>query len=133
MSEQGWCFWSDPDTGREDLIRHSKDGTNCRRVVVIDPEDRKQIQRLTSALCREAGITLPTITGTSAMQAALRSLIESPKPREVYEHFSPAFCGGVGSGTTHALCGKVWKTSADVTVVGKCPECVEIVASGWTS
>jgi hypothetical protein len=41
---------------------------------------------------------------------------------------------GVGSGTTDALCGKVWKPCADNTVlVGKCPECVAIVAAGWIS
>jgi len=53
-----------------------------RPLVVIDPEDREQVERLTS-LVFEGARKRPYEGGAvEAMQAALRSLVADPKPEE---------------------------------------------------
>jgi hypothetical protein len=56
---------------------------DARPLVVIDPEDREQVEQLAAA-CRTAfGWTCgPTENDTTATQAALRSLVTPPKPPE---------------------------------------------------
>ena len=99
-----------------------------RSLVVIDPEDREQIEAAASALTA-ALINVPGggFMRANTVQAALRSLIKPPKP-EVYAHLAIA-----GNGSAQSLCGKVWVPSEDVTVVGRCPECDDLAenGSGW--
>lgn len=78
MSADQWCLYT-PDTGYERLILHTPGGTNCRRVVVLDPEDREQVMRLVKLA---AGIASPFEWRIEEMQAALRSLITPPRPEE---------------------------------------------------
>lgn len=54
-----------------------------RPVVVIDPEDREQVERLEADMAQRAGwIHLANTQRANALQAALRSLIAPPKPEE---------------------------------------------------
>jgi hypothetical protein len=49
-----------------------------RPLVVIDPEDREQVERLTAAMVNEYGVDVHY----DETQAALRSLIAPPRPPE---------------------------------------------------
>ncbi|MGZ4521040.1 MAG: hypothetical protein ACXVGA_06805 [Mycobacteriaceae bacterium] len=53
-----------------------------RPLVVIDPEDREQVERLTRAHCAAFDSTCVQPEEVNAMQAALRSLIAPPRPPE---------------------------------------------------
>lgn len=54
----------------------------CRPVVVIDPEDREQVERLTKAYCDARDGDNDLYRVSAILQAALRSLIAPPKPEE---------------------------------------------------
>jgi hypothetical protein len=56
----------------------------ARRLVVIDPEDREQVEALCRAEAAEYEVRLTALQPEeiTAMQAALRSLIADPKPEE---------------------------------------------------
>ena len=55
-----------------------------RPLVVIDPEDREQVERLTQTYLRDYdGVdTVAQVGEVDSMQAALRSLVAPPKPEE---------------------------------------------------
>lgn len=59
---------------------HPDSGTTPRPLVVIDPEDREQVERLADLLIVERATTDGVVH--SGVQAALRSLITPPKPEE---------------------------------------------------
>lgn len=99
----------------------------ARPLVVIDPESDDDVR----LLC-EAYRSVDHGVGTMPMQAALRSLIEPPKPDEVYEHYTPTSPNPIAARAV-AICGKVWRPNAANTVsIGKCPECAETIEAGWT-
>lgn len=131
----GLVWWTDHGFWRDKNVKE------VRPLVVIDPADRAALERLLLAMKREKQVFTsqswlgPIADDVKALEAALRSLV-GPKP-EVYEHY-PAPQGtsvSVSGGrlSTRSLCGKVWTPSPDVTVVGRCPECIELVESGWVS
>ena len=92
----------------------------ARPLVVIDPEDREQVE----AHWRMAGQTFPSY------RAALREFANPTPPREVFRHYIGSSDGDMKT----ALCGKVWQpNAANVTVMGDCPTCIEIVKSGWSA
>lgn len=64
-------------SSRMDCVRMD----DARPVVVIDPEDREQVERLIMAM-QQRGWTGLDDDAPSDMQAALRSLIAPPKPPE---------------------------------------------------
>lgn len=91
-----------------------------RPLVVIDPEDREQVERLWVAMLN---------VNRANAQAALREFANPPEPKpEVWEHLASR-----SDDTLTALCGKVWQPAENVTVVGRCPECLELTGSGWVS
>lgn len=55
--------------------------SSLRPLAVVDTEDRREIQRLLIAFCRAANLTVGTISGTDAMQAALREYANPKPPR----------------------------------------------------
>jgi hypothetical protein len=83
---------------RPSFVYTDRDGDSCsvwansndaRTLVVIDPEDREQVERVLIAMTEWAG-RVPysdmredgDLTQLDAAQAALRSLIEPPRPEE---------------------------------------------------
>lgn len=107
---------------------HVADPERFQAVVVIDPEDREQVERLAALLWpyysekKHAHLHKAEITAD-----ALR---EFAKPqRQVFEHY-PAT--ETSKGATLALCGKVWEPDPDVQNMGRCSACEEIVEAGWT-
>lgn len=94
----------------------------ARRLLVIDPEDKAAAHRLACLIADREGMSI----GYGRVQDGLREFLRPPKP-EVYEHLAVVN----GDGAT-SICGKVWTPSDDVTVVGKCPECVNsFIGTGW--
>lgn len=88
--DQGFGCRSGPQHDDAGTHVHYEDGdwnasirSDHRRLLVIDPEDREQIERLESAMADALGWTLlhngPRVDG---LQAALRSLLAPPKPDE---------------------------------------------------
>lgn len=94
-----------------------------RPLIVIDLEDPEQVERVTRAFANEYGVDLHV----DETLAALRSLIEPPKP-QVYSHIVVSR----GGPKRESLCGKVWTPGEDAEVVGKCPNCADI-AEEWVS
>lgn len=101
-----------------------------RPIVAIDPADALEVRRLADAFCHArwdhtgGGDECDPLT-FSSMQAALREYANPTPPKpEVYEHVPVDTRHGI----TQALCGKTWESGADVTVVGKCPECSGLAA-----
>ena len=114
----GWTNW-----GMEVLDR---DVDAVHAPVVIDPEDREQVERLTHTFYAVRGLGEPSLAPSriANMQAALR---EYASPTiTVFEHFMakpPSH-----DGTVTAMCGKVWRPGVrKVEIAGRCPECEEIV------
>lgn len=77
--------WVSSEPVKHTLVHHEVEGhvTDVRPLVVLDPEDREQVERLASA-CRAAfgwrtGADENDVTQT---QVALRSLTRPPKPDE---------------------------------------------------
>lgn len=104
--------------------------TSHRPLVVIDPEDRAQVARLlTIYLTEYDGMdSRPQKGEVRCMQAALRRLIADPKPK-VYAHLR---LGVSDDGVSSSVCGKVWRAGEDAEVVGKCPNCRDLVRE-WVS
>lgn len=84
MIDQCWCLWQNSE-GYEEIIHHSDGGRNCRRVVVIDPEDDETLRKFAAW----------TADGDYAewrldwVREFLRSLVAPPKPDEPTD---PAAC-----------------------------------------
>lgn len=102
--------------------------TSARRLLVLDPEDRAQVERLLTQFYDGLFGAVVQPEETDAMQAALRSLLAPPP--EVLEHY-PGRTDQAG--TVVSVCGKVWRPAENVTVVGRCETCEEIVSKGWVS
>lgn len=101
-----------------------KEVLEVRPLVVLDPEDLEQVERLDDLLLE----TLDDATAQVDMQAALRALM---KPRqEVFEHF--VLTAGIHGKQRTSICGKVWTPSNDSVSMGPCPECSAVVNAGWT-
>lgn len=106
----------------------------ARPLVVIDPDDHKQVERLADLFTERHHSSQQSDTasehGVRSMQAALR---EFATPRaEVYSHVVIKR----HSLDKVAICGKIWRpaSEAEVTVAGKCPDCLSIVNDeGWTA
>lgn len=118
----------------EDGARRRVNESRTRPLVVIDPEDREQVERLMKGLpvswdlfqSDDPELGEETI---AAGQHALRDFA-TPK-REVHEHLPER---ANSDGTLKAHCGKVWTPgSPDVVSVGRCPECAAFTESGWTA
>jgi hypothetical protein len=73
-------IWRHANGRWNELGEDEKYGT-YRPLLVIDPEDREQIERLTMAIFAEVGGDLPDGYTANEVQAALRSLLE-PEPEE---------------------------------------------------
>ena len=71
----GGVHWHHENGGWDPL---DGDKTEYRRLLVIDPEDRETVERLTKAYeqCYEGSFA----TKREAMQAALNAMLEPPKP-----------------------------------------------------
>jgi hypothetical protein len=130
-------YWSAPKGWPRGSV---SDECAIRPLVVIDPEDREQVERLIRAsVGTHSGC--PDVLEISAaqidhMQAALREFA-NPTPVEVFEHFvvSTGVDRLVVNGKREplrSLCGKSWQPDEQTVAVGKCPECVARVESGWT-
>lgn len=63
--------------GGFDLVDELAAGFTARPLVVIDPEDREQVERLADVFC-----AIPSSGWVAQMQAALRSLVAPPRPKE---------------------------------------------------
>lgn len=72
-------YWSAADGGWPQGVR--AEDLQYRPLVVIDPENREQVKRLTDAYLAQFGFAFADHR-TDAMQAALRSLITPPRPPE---------------------------------------------------
>jgi hypothetical protein len=70
---------SNPNGGGNACYCHGSSVTDARPLVVIDPEDREQIERLLSAYYNGEGNLGDLV---DKFQAALRSLVAPPKPVE---------------------------------------------------
>jgi hypothetical protein len=66
------------------VTNHPEAAVSIRPLVVIDPEDREQVERLTAACLNAFNWTgrKPREEEVTATQAALRSLLAPPKPDE---------------------------------------------------
>lgn len=106
-----------------------------RPLLVIDPEDREQVERLTVALFAEVGAAdLPDGYTANEVQAALRSLLE-PEPDE------PTRLGAVAQsddGSTwvraHLYGSKPWVRSAFVNEScgwADLPRRITVLSEGW--
>jgi hypothetical protein len=73
-------IWRHANGRWNELGEDEKYGT-YRPLLVIDPEDREQIERLTMAIFAEVGGDLPDGYTANEVQAAIRSLLE-PEPEE---------------------------------------------------
>lgn len=110
-----WALLTNPDYYWADDYSFFVGGP--RPLVVIDPEDREQVERLVDAYLDGSGGLV------DSMQFGLRSLLAPPKP-DVYRHVVNAGPGRVQT----SICGKVWTPTDDVNVVGKCPTCLSLVS-----
>ncbi|GAA2007866.1 hypothetical protein [Nocardioides kribbensis] len=128
FTTDGWAISDMPG------VRGVREFSDVRPLVVIDPEDREQVERLLSAYWVERNPEDPGDARrypgyVSDLQAALREFANpTPLKPEVYEHIVVSGPRGPQS----AICGKVWEPSEHVTVVGKCPECVA-QAARWVA
>lgn len=96
-----------------------------RPLVVIDPEDREQVERLRDILTPPGAMFRH---GCGEIEAALREFA-NPTPVEVFEHFvlEATNCAP----PLQSVCGKVWAPNDNSVSVGTCPECEAIVDAGW--
>jgi hypothetical protein len=78
VDSEGRCFWPGDEDARTVGIS-GKPLPNDRPLVVIDPEDREQVELLAAGYERDGE---PGDAAIDQMQAALRSLIAPPKPVE---------------------------------------------------
>lgn len=104
-----------------------------RPLVVIDPEDAEQVERLIRAFADARATQSQRYDGgwwAAIVEETQAALVRLARPPEAFEHYpaptSPA------NGVLNSLCGKVWKPKP-VTVMGRCPECTAIVDKGWVS
>lgn len=135
MAAAHWHTFRD---GRMDWDTLDFNGVTYRPLVVIDPEDREQVERLVAILHDGdswfgRGPNQPT--HASLLQKALHEFAD-PKPQEVFEHFVlrsgvDTLKGGVLPTGQRSVCGKVWEPSNKTVSVGKCPDCAALVESGW--
>lgn len=65
-------------TGGFDMVGELAEGYAARPLLVIDPEDREQVERLAKAVWDRP----PNEDGADAFQNALRSLLSPPTPEE---------------------------------------------------
>lgn len=105
---------------------HDDDVVSARPLVVIDPENRLQILRLGELIREHSAWT--TSAPALNLTAALEAFLNEP-PIEVYMHQVALEDGSTKTG----LCGKVWRPGGNVVVVGRCPECEEVVSRGWSA
>lgn len=90
--------WVLLDDGRQVNLDHEP-----RPLIVIDPEDLEQVERLERDLADRMGWHVTTINNARlfALQAALRSLVEPPKPEDVLaEVFKAAWHAADARGET---------------------------------
>jgi len=116
--------------------------TDHRPLVVIDPEDREQVERLEAILAGQHGWPVPhNEPRVGYMQAALRSLVADPKPEE------PTGLGAVVEDAEGrrwvrawegAIKGKVWTQGLDLGEDGTIFRAydgiaaVRVLAEGWS-
>jgi hypothetical protein len=82
---------------------------HCKAVVVIDPEDRDQVERLTVALFAEVGAAdLPDGYTANEVQAALRSLLEPEEPEEPEGIGALVLCAGDGEPSVRVGVPDIW-------------------------
>ena len=84
-SGDGLWTLSEPALGQIDHYDYEGQVTEVRPLLVLDPEDREQVERLTRTYLRDydGGVaTVPQPGEVNSMQAALRSLLSSAKPEE---------------------------------------------------
>lgn len=113
----------------------------ARRLVVIDPADREQVDRFLDAIDgegRQRGELPPRRTRAERIDSLQDALREFHDPCEVFEHFV------VRSGVDNlrgsdgkeqplrSICGKVWRPSDSTASAGRCPDCEELVGGMWT-
>jgi len=75
-TRKGWTY-CDGSTGN---LNH--DAHNLRPVVVIDPEDREQVEQVARTYCERACQGRFVLADIAVMQDVLRFLVEPPKPPE---------------------------------------------------
>lgn len=131
-NEERWQF--------SDRAHRRVSESKARPLVVIDPEDRDQVERIVDAYINEYNQRTSSDRAgrkegyhVGDMQAALRSLIVTKN--EVFEHLVRRETIVDGDLLVTSLCGKVWKPNdrSQVDVKGKCPECRNAELAGWVA
>lgn len=99
-------FWID-DSGVwvfRDGTRRNADESQARPLVVIDPEDRERVERLTKAIDSAGVFTGLTVGNVSKMQTALREFA-NPTPPRIDE---PGTWGVVEASCVHSSKRREW-------------------------
>lgn len=105
---------------------------SARPLVVIDPEDREQVERILDAF--DACDGLGHEAEIDDLQGVFRDLADPPV--EVFEHFvirtgvEQLYIKG-NREPFRSVCGKTWYPSDKTVATEKCPQCTEVVGGMW--